>query len=184
MIQSLRSLHITYHGRAQRCQNTCLESILHLSTTDTSGFEYLSCTLTVSSPAIISSYERLRDRSFTVNIAAISCKTYLGYQDQLDSTKCFEGLCRHDIVQSKPQLCECSCIVDKYIWRNSTTTDTMAAMRCYDDSGSSVQCCISAEPLRYIFENRKRPCEIVFEVHGGVHRLYHRCDKNIRCGLR
>jgi hypothetical protein len=69
MIQSLRSLHITYHGRAQRCQNTSLESVLHLSSTITPGFQYLSCTLTVSSPAITSSYERLRNQLFTVNIA-------------------------------------------------------------------------------------------------------------------
>jgi hypothetical protein len=61
MMQSLHTLHRTYHGRAQRCQDTSLESILHLRTTVTSGFEYLGCTLAMSSPAITSSYERLRD---------------------------------------------------------------------------------------------------------------------------
>jgi hypothetical protein len=80
MMQSVCILHRTYHGRAQRCQNFSLESVLHLSSTITSGFEYLGCTLAMSSPAVTGSYERLRDQSFAANIASMFCKTYLGYQ--------------------------------------------------------------------------------------------------------
>ena len=61
VMQPLRPLHRTYHRGAQRCQNTSFESVMHFNSTDTSGFEYLGCTLAMSRPAIVPSYERLKD---------------------------------------------------------------------------------------------------------------------------
>lgn len=75
--------------------------------------------------------------------------------------------------------------MSKYIWQYSTAIDTVAGMRGYDDFGSGVQSCTLAEPLRYILEERsKRPREVKFEVHRGLHRFYHGSDKKVRGAMR
>lgn len=58
-------------------------------------------------------------------------------------------------------------------------------MCCYDDFGGGIQSCAATEPLRYILEERsERPGEVIFEVHGGLHRLYHRSDEKVSCAAR
>lgn len=112
-------------------------------------------------------------------------RTYLAHKKQLDGTQCFGRLCRRGIAYGKPQVSERPRVVNKYVRRYMTAADTMAGMCCYDSSGGSVQRCTSAEPLRNMLEKGSiSPSEIVFEVHEGSHRLYHRSGKKIRCAGR
>lgn len=89
VVQLVRVLLNTDHRSAQRCQHASLKNTLPISSTITASFEQSGCTFAMPRPAVLTSYERLRDKSFISKIKAPMRFTYLTYQRQHYGTKCF-----------------------------------------------------------------------------------------------